>query len=115
MSTLVSVTIYCIDLTSKYSTRESLVSSLHLPRKGKILIADDNHDMRDYVCSLLRRKWECVAVGDGLEALTTLQNNPGYFDLVLSDIMVSFPPLSRYLLFILLYIFLPRPERLKMI
>ena len=28
-------------------------------------------------------------MGDGLEALTMLQNNPGYFDLVLTDVMVS--------------------------
>ena len=59
------------------------------PRRGKILLADDNSDMRDYVSTLLQRKWECVAVGDGLEALTTLQNNPTLFDLVLTDIMVS--------------------------
>ena len=42
------------------------------------------------MCSLLERKWECVTVGDGMEALTMLQNNPGYFDVILSDIMVSY-------------------------
>ena len=59
------------------------------PKKGRILLADDNSDMREYVSSLLERSWECVAVGDGLEALIMLQNNPGHFDLVLSDVMVS--------------------------
>ena len=74
---------------SSYRYPEALDDACAEPKRGKILLADDNSDMREYVCSLLQRKWECVAVGDGLEALTTLQNNPGYFDLVLSDIMVS--------------------------
>ena len=69
---------------------EILIDAHPQPKKGKILLADDNSDMREYVCSLLQRKWECVAVKDGLDALTMLRNNPGYFDLVLSDIMVSY-------------------------
>lgn len=46
--------------------------------------------MREYVASLLKNKWEVCSVGDGLEALNNLKNKPGYYDLVLSDIMVSY-------------------------
>ena len=84
-------TLYSIfrHLTSTCRDPEPLGEPRLQPKKGRILLADDNSDMREYVCSLLERSWECVAVGDGLEALIMLQNNPGHFDVVLSDVMVS--------------------------
>jgi len=55
-------------------------------RRPRILWADDNADMRDYVRRLLAERYEVLAVPDGLAALTAaLDECP---DLVLTDIMM---------------------------
>ena len=55
-------------------------------RGERILLADDNADMRDYVRRLLSRWYEVEAVGDGQAALRAAwRRRP---DLVLSDIMM---------------------------
>jgi PAS domain S-box-containing protein len=52
----------------------------------RILLADDNADMRDYLERLLMKEYEVVAVSDGLSALESArQQRP---DLVLSDVMM---------------------------
>ncbi|HEY7204109.1 MAG TPA: ATP-binding protein [Methylomirabilota bacterium] len=52
----------------------------------RILVADDNADMREYVTRLLRSRWEVEAVADGRAALAVLRERPA--DLVLSDVMM---------------------------
>ncbi|WP_394846773.1 ATP-binding protein [Pendulispora brunnea] len=52
----------------------------------RILVADDNTDMRDYLVRLLRERWDVVSVGDGQAALEAIRQNPP--DLVLSDVMM---------------------------
>jgi signal transduction histidine kinase len=54
---------------------------------GRIVLADDNSDMRDYVARLLRAQgWEVATVSDGHTALETVRRvRP---DLVLSDVMM---------------------------
>ncbi|MCV3217081.1 PAS domain S-box protein, partial [Plectonema radiosum NIES-515] len=52
----------------------------------RILLADDNADMRDYVKRLLEENYQVEAVADGLAALTAIRQQP--FDLVLTDIMM---------------------------
>ncbi|HTS48055.1 MAG TPA: ATP-binding protein, partial [Bryobacteraceae bacterium] len=59
-------------------------------RKGsprpRILLADDNADMREHVSRILSSEYEITAVSDGLAALKeALENAP---DLVLSDVMM---------------------------
>jgi signal transduction histidine kinase len=55
-------------------------------RKGRILLADDNADMRQYIRRLLSDHYDVEAVGDGEDALqAALRQRP---DLVLSDIMM---------------------------
>jgi signal transduction histidine kinase/DNA-binding response OmpR family regulator len=54
--------------------------------KGRILLADDNVDLRDHVARLLRPEWEVVAVADGEEAFAEAARLP--FDLVLTDVMM---------------------------
>jgi signal transduction histidine kinase/CheY-like chemotaxis protein len=55
-------------------------------RKSRIVLADDNADMRDYVCRLLGGQYEVEAVADGELALeAVLRKRP---DLILSDIMM---------------------------
>jgi PAS domain S-box-containing protein len=55
-------------------------------QKSKILLADDNADMRDYVRRLLNTRFEVIAVADGEAALAAAhEHNP---DLVLADVMM---------------------------
>ena len=56
------------------------------PGRRRILLADDNADMRDYVVRLLRPGYEVEAVGDGQAALLAAKANPP--DLILSDVMM---------------------------
>jgi signal transduction histidine kinase len=54
---------------------------------ARLLVADDNVDMRDYVARLLReRGWMVEAVADGAAALAAARARPP--DLVLSDVMM---------------------------
>ncbi|MEU4778487.1 SpoIIE family protein phosphatase [Micromonospora sp. NPDC023633] len=53
---------------------------------GRILVADDNADLREHVTRLLSPSWEVVAVSDGVEALRHAVD--GSFDLVLTDVMM---------------------------
>ncbi|HEY0843830.1 MAG TPA: EAL domain-containing protein [Noviherbaspirillum sp.] len=55
-------------------------------RRARILLADDNADMREYVCRLLAPYWEVEAVADGMQALEAAWRNPP--DLVLTDVMM---------------------------
>lgn len=53
---------------------------------SRILLADDNMDMRDYICRLLGPLHECEAVADGEQALEALRRRRP--DLVVTDIMM---------------------------
>jgi signal transduction histidine kinase len=55
-------------------------------RRARILWADDNADMRDYVRRLLASRYEVLAVPDGLTALAAAQEKCP--DLVLTDVMM---------------------------
>jgi signal transduction histidine kinase/DNA-binding response OmpR family regulator len=54
--------------------------------RARILVADDNADMRDYVERLLRERWEVVTVSNGRLALDAIVRSPP--DLVISDVMM---------------------------
>jgi len=62
------------------------VGSGAVGRRGRILLADDNADLRDYVARLLRPHWDVVAVANGRAALDRAVGEP--FDLVLTDVMM---------------------------
>jgi len=53
---------------------------------ARILLADDNADMRDYIARLLRDRHECEAVSNGEEALALIRERRP--DLVLTDVMM---------------------------
>jgi signal transduction histidine kinase/DNA-binding response OmpR family regulator len=55
-------------------------------RRGRILLADDNADLRDHVARLLRPHWDVTTVTDGREALEQAVAHP--YDLVLTDVMM---------------------------
>jgi len=63
----------------------ALGTSTDQPR-ARILLADDNADMRDYLRRLLAPKYDVVAVADGETALGLARYEE--FDLVLSDVMM---------------------------
>ncbi|MEU5914369.1 SpoIIE family protein phosphatase [Micromonospora sp. NPDC047527] len=53
---------------------------------GRILVVDDNIDLREHVTRLLSPTWEVVTASDGLAALELARE--GGFDLVLTDVMM---------------------------
>ena len=53
---------------------------------ARILLADDNADLREYLTRLLSEHYEVLAVADGAAALAAAQAQPP--DLVLSDVMM---------------------------
>ena len=55
-------------------------------RPARILWADDNADMRDYVAEILSPYWTIEAVADGAAALERARREPP--DLVLADVMM---------------------------
>ncbi|MBW4540728.1 MAG: response regulator [Myxacorys chilensis ATA2-1-KO14] len=65
-----------------------LEAGLSLPREieGRILLADDNADMRDYVKRLLSSRFQVETATNGKTALDAIQANPP--DLVLTDVMM---------------------------
>jgi PAS domain S-box-containing protein len=54
--------------------------------RARVLVADDNADMRDYVTRILAQNYDVDAVADGRIALRRIQANPP--DLVLTDVMM---------------------------
>jgi anti-anti-sigma factor len=54
--------------------------------QGRVLVADDNADMREYLSRLLRPRYAVQVVGDGLAALAAALADPP--DLVVSDVMM---------------------------
>jgi PAS domain S-box-containing protein len=55
-------------------------------RRARIVLADDNADMRQYVQRILATEYDVDAVTNGQEALNLIRQNPP--DLVLSDVMM---------------------------
>jgi signal transduction histidine kinase len=53
---------------------------------GRILVVDDNGDMREYLARLLRAHWEVEAVAHAQAALSSARARPP--DLILSDVMM---------------------------
>ncbi|WP_284742634.1 SpoIIE family protein phosphatase [Amycolatopsis sp. RTGN1] len=53
---------------------------------ARVLVADDNADMRDYLVRLLREDYAVTAVRDGVEALAAASGEPP--DLIISDVMM---------------------------
>jgi len=55
--------------------------------KPNILLAEDNHQLRNYIATLLSKKYNIIAVEDGEKALETLYSGKK-IDIILSDIMM---------------------------
>ena len=66
--------------------QESANALVDGPDSARILVADDNADMRAYLVRLLAERWTTEAVADGQAALEAIRRDPP--DLVLSDVMM---------------------------
>ncbi len=66
-----------------YRENELAPTTLHRPR---ILVADDNSDMRQYIRRLMEERYEIIAVPDGQAALEAIHERAP--DLVLTDVMM---------------------------
>ncbi|MBD1848448.1 ATP-binding protein [Leptolyngbya sp. FACHB-711] len=77
---------------SEIGNREEILPTLTpdspvpTPSAARILLADDNTDMRDYVKRLLSQQYEVEAVSDGAKALAAARQRVP--DLVLTDVMM---------------------------
>ncbi|MFC4062181.1 SpoIIE family protein phosphatase [Planomonospora corallina] len=68
-----------------------LSAGTHSPAPGdgapaRVLVADDNADMRDYLARLLRQSYRVTVVNDGRAALEAVRADPP--DLLVSDVMM---------------------------
>ncbi len=54
--------------------------------RARVIVADDNADMREYLTRLLSTRWQVEAVADGVAALESARRHPP--DLILSDVMM---------------------------
>ncbi|WP_256080186.1 ATP-binding protein [Massilia sp. YIM B04103] len=68
------------------SAPASVPALLPAPGSARILIADDNADMRGYLARLLRPHWQVHSVANGQEALAAARSQRP--DLILSDVMM---------------------------
>jgi PAS domain S-box-containing protein len=66
--------------------REVDAPAAEVNRSERILLADDNPDMREYIERLLKDHYQVVAVANGRDALQAALSNPP--DLILSDVMM---------------------------
>ncbi|HYV83604.1 MAG TPA: ATP-binding protein [Pyrinomonadaceae bacterium] len=69
----------------RFALPETPATSVDQPR-ARILLADDNTDMREYLRRLLATKYDVEAVAEGETALAAALSQK--FDLVLSDVMM---------------------------
>ena len=73
------------DSIEHWENSEKAASARKMPA-GRILLVDDNADMRDYLQRLLGAYWHVEAVANGTDALRAVQQNMP--DLVISDVMM---------------------------
>jgi signal transduction histidine kinase len=68
------------------SHRTGELAATAAAREGRLLLVDDNADMRAYLADVLGDRWEVEAVADGVEALAAVRARRP--DLVLTDVMM---------------------------
>lgn len=53
-----------------------------------ILVVEDNEDMRQFICTLLEKRYKVLTAINGLEGLAQLKANQGNIHLIISDVMM---------------------------
>ena len=74
------------DLIEQGAIEETEPGALAVERGGRVLVVDDNADLRGYVARLLSSRFEVVTAADGISALEIIQGSKP--DLVLTDAMM---------------------------
>jgi CheY-like chemotaxis protein len=54
--------------------------------RSRVLVVDDNSDMRDYICRLLQPRHDCATAANGEAALEQIREQRP--DLLLTDLMM---------------------------
>jgi PAS domain S-box-containing protein len=85
-STAVAGTAYVEEALRWLPDATSALSREAARKEARIVVADDNSDMLDYVHRLLVDRYDVIAVRDGVEALQAIRAQRP--DLVLSDVMM---------------------------
>jgi signal transduction histidine kinase/CheY-like chemotaxis protein/ligand-binding sensor domain-containing protein/AraC-like DNA-binding protein len=67
---------------------EGLVVPQQSQKEFKVLIVEDNHDMRQFVEQLLSDVYTVFSVGNGKRAIEYLEEHEGQIDLIVSDVMM---------------------------
>jgi len=75
-----------ISLTGDKQRKETVAPEKINGKKYRVLVVDDNSDMRDYVGRLLNKEYEVVTAENGKDALRKIYHQRP--DLILSDIMM---------------------------
>ena len=65
---------------------ETTVQGARAAQRARLLVADDNADLREYLRRLLSPQYQVTSVADGEAALAAAREEP--FDLVLTDVMM---------------------------
>jgi signal transduction histidine kinase/CheY-like chemotaxis protein len=86
LGTLLGATLGARDAGLDADTAAEPSAPGRLSHEGRILLADDNADMRNYVVRLLEPHFDVQPVSDGKAALAQARSDPP--DLVLSDVMM---------------------------
>ena len=68
------------------SANDDTVAAVPGRRSARILVVDDNADMRGYISRLLGERWNVESVSNGQVALDTIRRQPP--DLVVADVMM---------------------------
>jgi signal transduction histidine kinase len=84
--TLAAPMLFAQEATSLVERDSNQRSVAKTKKSARILLAEDNHDMRDYITRLLEDRFDVIAVKDGQEALNLIGEEMP--DIVLSDIMM---------------------------
>ena len=85
---------HAIDITEEIDTNNNLQQREQCSnqKRPKILVAEDNVDVAEYISALLKKNYEVHVVSDGYEALLLAEDlNP---DLIITDIMM--PEMDGY-------------------
>ncbi len=70
------------------SSESSLEYRMDSVSDARVLVVEDDLGMQEYLNSLLSPQYTVSVVGDGVEALETLNDSDEEFDLIISDIMM---------------------------
>ena len=73
-------------LEARLTSAAAMSAPAAAARRPRVLFAEDNADLRDYVSSLLAREHDVTAVGDGREALAAARAAPP--DVIVTDVMM---------------------------